>query len=109
MYKSEYFNNLNANKIARLYLMSCYLYYELDLNVFTDDEFNSICKRLVYEFSNITHPHKHLLDIDELTASTGYTLKYSKLIKHAAVSWYEIVNNTNIDKDVLFRGGYNIM
>ena len=86
--------------------MSSYLYYKLDLNVFSDDEFNYICQRVLKEFDNITHYHKHLLDKDDLKASTGYTIKYTTIMKHAAVMWYQDVTKIKIDPNVLISGDY---
>jgi len=97
----------NVNELVPYYFMSCYLYYSLDLNVFTDHEFNYICKRILADYDIVEHANKKHLDKGELSASTGYTLKYSLLMKHAAVDWYETVTGTKIESDVLVRGKYN--
>lgn len=92
---------LSVNKAVSHYLMSCYLYYELDVNVYSDYEFDAICKLLYKEYDNITHPHKHLIDKESLLASTGYTIKYTQMIKDAAIKWYEehlrILNNKYLE------------
>ena len=88
-------STVDVNRLVPYYLMSSYLYYEHDLNVFTDDEFNFICRRLLDEYDDITHTHKYLLDKDNLRASTGYDLKYTNMIKHAALYWYDEVMGKN--------------
>ena len=35
---------LPVNSLVKYYLMSSYLYYELDVNVFNDTEFDELCK-----------------------------------------------------------------
>ena len=100
------YSNLPLNRLVSYYFMSSYLYYELDLNVINDFEFNDICKRLYKEFNNITHPHKHLLNKDALSASTGYDIKYTRLMRHAAVRWYEESTGYKVEQEVLIRGQY---
>jgi len=77
------------------YLCSCYLYYELNVNVLTDDEFNSLCRDLLDNFDSIEHMHKHLLSPEALKASTGYDIVYPEVVKHVAINWY----NTTYPKD----------
>jgi len=81
--------NLPINNLVPIYLMSSYIYYEKDDNVLEDHEFNLVCKRLYNNFDNITHMHKYLLSKEELKASTGYTLKYTNLIKQSAMIWLQ--------------------
>lgn len=78
------------NLLVSYYMMSSYLYYELDKNVFTDDEFNMLCKRLLAEYDDITHHHKHLVSKDNLSASTGYDIVYPQIVKNASASWYDM-------------------
>lgn len=89
----EHLKKLESSKLVKYYLMSSYLYYEEDVNVLNDSEFDEMCKILLKDFDNITHMHKSLLDKESLKASTGYTLKYPTIIKHLAVKWY----NTYVD------------
>jgi len=81
---------MTLHAAVSIYLMSCYLYYELNESVLTDHEFDAICRRLYNEFENINHQHKHLLDKDSLRASTGYTLNdYPTIVKDAASRWLQ--------------------
>lgn len=68
--------------------MSCYLYYKLDINVYSDYVFDSICRRLYKELDTITHVYKHLVSRDNLKASTGYDIVYPTIVKHASKLWY---------------------
>ena len=102
-------SQVEINRLVPYYLMSSYLYYEHDVNIFTDHEFDAICVRLLNEFDNITHMHKHLLDKDSLRAGTGYDLKYTNMVKHAAIQWYEtVMNNHNKNRQRLLIGGTDV-
>lgn len=54
------------HSLVKFYLMSCYLYYEKDVNVLLDYEFDEMCKILLKNFDKIKHMHKHLLDKESL-------------------------------------------
>ena len=82
-------NNISINRLVPIYLMSSYLYYELDKNVLTDSQFDYLCKKILDNWDNINHMHKHLIDKDNLKAGSGYGLEYTNLIKGAALNWYE--------------------
>lgn len=80
---------LNSNLLVPYYLMSSYMYYINDVNMFKDWEYDDICKKLYDEWDNVEHRHKHLIDKDSLKAGTGYYLKeadYPEMTKSAA--WY---------------------
>lgn len=79
---------LNINHLVKYYLFSSYLYYMEDVNVFTDNEFDELCKILLKDYDKITHMHKSLIDKESLKASTGYTIKYPTIVKHCAINWY---------------------
>lgn len=93
---------LPSSSLVKYYLMSSYLYYILDVNVFNDNEFDELCKILLKDYDNIKHMHKSLLDKDSLKASTGYTLKYPTVVKHLAIKWYnkyvDYVNEMKLKK-----------
>lgn len=56
------------------YLGLSWLYYEQDMSLVPDELFDRICKRLLDEFPQIQHRHKHLVDLESLRAGTGYAL-----------------------------------
>ena len=82
--------NLSINRLVPYYLMSSYLYYKEDKQVLTDDEYDALCKRLLSEWDNVQHMHKHLITKGDLTAGTGYAIKYTNMIIGAANRWYEL-------------------
>jgi len=85
------FNNIINGDINRAYkhwLMCSYLYYELDVNVINDDEFNMLSRYLLDNYNHITDMYKHLVTKDNFKSSTGYDIKYPTMIKHLAIDYY---------------------
>ena len=80
---------MNTQQLVPYYLMSSYLYYKKNKQVLTDDEFDTLCKRLLDEWDSIEHMHKHLITKEDLKAGTGYAIKYTNMIIGAAERWYE--------------------
>ena len=67
--------------------MASYAYYHLDDSILSDHTFELICKKLLTNYDSITHPHKHLLDLDSLRASTGYDIIFPEMVKDATLKW----------------------
>ena len=67
------------------YLMFSYLYYEKNISLIDDAEFDGMCKTLLDKLDTLTHMHKHLIKKESLTAGTGYDIKYTNLIKDSAM------------------------
>lgn len=80
--------NEPINKQFVYYLMSCYLYYERDLNILSDYDFDTLCKSLLDNYDSISHRHKNLITREDLSASTGYMIKYPRILKDASMMWY---------------------
>ncbi len=57
------------------YLIHCYLYYELNNPVIYDHDFDLLCKEILEKWDTLTHPHKHVVNKDDLKAGTGYHIK----------------------------------
>ena len=72
------------------YLMFSYLYYEKNISLIEDGEFDDMCKTLLEKLDSLTHMHKHLVKKESLTAGTGYDIKYTNLIKDRALKLKEI-------------------
>ena len=72
------------------YLMFSYLYYEKNISLIEDGEFDDMCKTLLEILDSLTHMHKHLVKKESLTAGTGYDIKYTNLIKDSALKLKEI-------------------
>ena len=79
---------LHKNQLVPYYLMSSYLYYHCDKQVLNDDEYDALAKRLLDEWDSVEHMHKHLITQGDLTAGTGYAIKYTNMIKNAAIRWH---------------------
>ena len=75
----------NENMLIPYYLMLSYLYYEKNISLIDDAEFDGICKTLLDKLDTLTHMHKHLVKKESLTAGTGYDIKYTNLIKDSAM------------------------
>ena len=75
----------NENMLIPYYLMFSYLYYEKNISLIDDAEFDGMCKTLLDKLDSLTHMHKHLVKKESLTAGTGYNIKYTNLIKDSAM------------------------
>mgnify|MGYP001356454329 FL=1 len=80
----------NPNMLIPYYLMFSYLYYEKNISLIEDGEFDDMCKTLLEKLDSLTHMHKHLVKKESLTAGTGYDIKYTNLIKDSALKLKEI-------------------
>ncbi len=80
----------NENMLIPYYLMFSYLYYEKNISLIDDAEFDEMCKTLLDKLDTLTHMHKHLVKKESLTAGTGYDIKYTNLIKDSAIKLKEI-------------------
>ena len=76
----------NSNMLIPYYLMFSYLYYEKNISLIDDNEFDQICKTLLDKLDSLTHMHKHLVKKESLTAGTGYDIKYTERIKMSAMA-----------------------
>lgn len=68
----------------QLYLMSSFLYYQLNRSVITDHEYDRLCDELAAGWLGLKHQHKRLVDLGSLMAGTGYDIKYTNMIMCAA-------------------------
>ena len=80
----------NPNMLIPYYLMLSYLYYEKDITLIDDTEFDQMCKTLLNKLDGLTHMHKDLVKKESLTAGTGYDIKYTEMIKDSAMKLSEV-------------------
>lgn len=91
-------NTLKQSQLVPYYLMSSFLYYESHPqweSPLSDVEYDNLCKRVLSEWDDIEHRHKHLIDYMSLSAGTGYYLKqddYPQIVQGAAIAWVESTN-----------------
>lgn len=70
----------------QIYLVTSYLYYERSKSLITDHDYDRLCKELAAGWRTLTHQHKHLVDIGQLVAGTGYAVKDYPLMVMGAAS-----------------------
>ena len=94
---------LSSARLVPFYLMASYAYYRLNDNFMEDSAFDLLCSRLYLEWRRCQHPHKHLVDKESLTATTGYAINFAALpliIQHSAQSLLEISRRGDIRKAI---------
>jgi len=79
---------INPNMLVPYYLMHSFIYYEINDSIITDYEYDEICRELKDKWDDVTHYHKHLIDVNALGAGTGYQVKYNKRIENASITLY---------------------
>tara|TARA_R100001224_G_C3959629_1_gene128648 strand:+ start:275 stop:541 length:267 start_codon:yes stop_codon:yes gene_type:complete len=79
----------NPNMLVPYYLMFSYLYYEKNISLIEDTEFDNLCQTLLEKYDSVEHMHKHLVSKESLTAGTGYDIVYTNMIKDSAMKLKE--------------------
>ena len=79
----------NPNMLVPYYLMFSYLYYEKNISLIEDTEFDKLCQTLLEKYDNVELMHKHLVSKEALTAGTGYDIVYTNMIKDSAMKLKE--------------------
>ena len=67
------------------YLMASYAYYKEDDPILTDDFFDRLAKKILNNWDDINHYHKHLLDKEVLEAGS-YLGEYPSIVQGALTS-----------------------
>tara|TARA_R100001510_G_C7511164_1_gene110750 strand:+ start:232 stop:516 length:285 start_codon:yes stop_codon:yes gene_type:complete len=70
----------NISMSVPLYLMMSYAYYEEDKPIASDSTFDKVSKLMLENWKKIKHPHKKLINLDNLKAGT-YLGKYPTIVK----------------------------
>ena len=86
LYKGHRIWDKNPNMLIPYYLMLSYLYYEKDITLIDDTEFDQMCKTLLEKYDEVEHMHKPLVKKESLTAGTGYDIVYNNRIVSAAMA-----------------------
>jgi NAD-dependent DNA ligase len=60
----------NPNMLVPYYLMLSYAYYKLDDPLVSDAFYDKLARKLLKEYDNIDHYHKHLISKDDLQAGS---------------------------------------
>ena len=72
--------------MAHQYLVGGYMYYILNESMMEDYEYDHICRELYKNFDSLEYRYKHLIDKDNLKASTAYTLRAEDYPDHVKKS-----------------------
>lgn len=74
----------SPNQRFAWFLVHSFLYYIADQPVLRDRDFDMLCQTLVKEWDEVDHPHKHLVTLDDLKASSGFAIKFPLMVEGAA-------------------------
>lgn len=69
----------SINVAVPWFLCTSYLYYQRDISILSDQEFDKMCALMLANWAKIKHPHKHFIKRSHLTAGTGFDLPWRKL------------------------------
>jgi len=86
-------NDIHINRTVPWFLMSCYLYYQKNTQVLSDEQFDMLCKRMLDNWKDIEHHHKHFIKKADLKAGTGFAINWRKvptIVKSAAIRWKDV-------------------
>lgn len=72
----------NVNMTVPFYIMASYAYYEEDDPILSDAFFDKLANKILKEWDNITHYHKHLLS-KELLKAGSFLGEYPSIVKGA--------------------------
>ena len=80
------------------FLMASYAYYDLGRLIMTDSEFDNISRELEKHWDDVEHMHKHLITKEMLVTSSGYSIEYTNMIKHATHDYINSLTQRQIKK-----------
>lgn len=80
----------NINLGVSWYLMASYLYYQENVSLISDDDFDWLGRTLLKSYDTVVHRHWHLITRDELAAGTLLlpSDKYPEITKDTAIGLY---------------------
>ena len=68
------------------YMVASFLYYQMNRSVISDHDFDRLCREIDAGWDDFEHEHKHLVDRGQLSATTGFAIKYYPLRVRSAAS-----------------------
>jgi NAD-dependent DNA ligase len=74
----------SPNQCFSWWMVHAFLYYRLDQAIISDKEFDTLTSWLKMSWQVITHPHKHLVSLEDLEAGTGYAIEFPKIVEGSA-------------------------
>jgi hypothetical protein len=88
-YDNHEYDDVPLGRLVPIFLMSSCLYYEYNLSILTDDQFDKLCNKLHSNWDKVEHMHKHLITKADLAVGSGYGIQYTNMIMSSAMSWYK--------------------
>lgn len=70
-----------------MFIYSCYLYYELDDPILSDQVFDAHCKMLLEHYEDCTPDFKARVSREDLRTGSGFALNYTEDEIAGALKW----------------------
>lgn len=80
---------MSPEKSARWLVMSAYLYYQRNINVLSDGDYDAISEYVADNFDDLSEQMQWQLESPEAIRATGNGIKITKRGESAAIAWYE--------------------
>ena len=78
---------MNPNQLISWFMMASYAYYQLDINLMSDYDFDLMVDRIKKNWDKIDHPHKKLIMKTNLDAGSGYDIDFPNMVKGATADY----------------------
>ena len=90
-----------TGKDISIYMIASFCYYKLDVSIMEDSDYDLLCKGLLEYWDKISHPHKNLISVDDLSCGSGYAIQdYPKIVKMAARHY---ISEKDVNPDLLAK------
>jgi len=83
-------SELPLNQCLSIFMIASYLYYIRFHSIITDHEFDEISQKLLHNWDDVTHVHKHLVSVDDLRAGSLFNFgedDYPLIVRGSADMW----------------------
>ena len=87
MKTTEDIKSMPANQLVSWFMMASYAYYQLNINLMSDYDFDFLVLRLRSEWDKVDHPHKKLIKKTNLDAGSGYDIEFPSMVKGATADY----------------------
>lgn len=92
--------------MARLVIMSSYLYYHRASPVVSDDAFDKGCRYVAENWELVEPIHRFQLESPEAIVASGHHVILTRLSEHAAIAWHVGKKGVEPHGDMLPRDGW---
>lgn len=107
MISSSLISLLPGRLLVSHYLLASYCYYWQNCSPMMDHAFDQLCVRLLKEYDDIEHEHKHLVEKEALTAGTCLLSheSYPSRVIHGWRDYIAAALNGHLEEDLRQRYG----